>query len=161
MFEREKYGGVKCHNTEEWCEIEEELNCALKSDMGNLANFELTLECLKICTFEKFALLGSFWEKYIMSELKKFQKSYVSWDWRVMQYLKKNLLAVLKNGIRNLINFHEISRESEDFHFDGLALSKAYKVLDEKIQKCNVSSHLRVIQRKDNSWEIYIFCVMQ
>ena len=106
-------------------------------------------------------IMGSFWEKYIKVELKKFQKSYVSWHWRVMQYLKKNLTIVFKNDIRNLINFHESSRESENFHFDGLALSKAYKVLDEKAQKGNVSSHLRVIQRKANSWEIFIFCVMQ
>ena len=85
MFEPEKYSGVKCHNTEEWCEIEEELNCALKSDMGNLANFELTLECLKICTFEKFALLGSFWEKYIMSEL--LRKVYNVWAKKIPKEL--------------------------------------------------------------------------
>ena len=128
---------------------------------GEFGKFWVNTRMSQNLHFWEICTLGSFWEKYIMSELKKFQKSYVSWDWRVMQYLKKNLLAVLKNGIRNLINFHDIGRESEDFHFDRLALSKAYKVLDEKIQKCNVFSHLRVIQRKDNSWEIYIFCVMQ
>ena len=32
----------------------------------------------------------------------------------------------LKNDIRKLINFHARSRKSENLHFDGLVLSKAY-----------------------------------
>ena len=45
----------------------------------------------------------------------------------------------LKNGIRYLVNFHGSSRKSGNLHFDGLLLSKAYKDLDEKIQKSYVS----------------------
>ena len=41
----------------------------------------------------------------------------------------------LKNEIRNLVNFHTSSQKSENLHFDGILLSKAYKVLDEKVQK--------------------------
>ena len=48
---------------------------------------------------------------------------------------KEKVTGVLKNDIRNLINFHASSRKSENLHFDGLFLSKAYKVLDEKVQK--------------------------
>ena len=33
---------------------------------------------------------------------------------------------------RNLVNFHASSRKSENLHFDGLLLPKAYKVLDDK-----------------------------
>ena len=51
------------------------------------------------------------------------------------------------------------SRKPEDLDFDGLVLSKAYKVLDKQVQKIYVSWHWRVIQRKANSWKI--FCVMQ
>ena len=61
--------------------------------------------------------------------------SYVSWHWRVMQYLKKNWLVVWKMK-GNLVNFHAISYKSENLQFDGLVLSKAYKVLDEKVQLC-------------------------
>ena len=43
---------------------------------------------------------------------------------------KETLTDGLKNDISNLINFHASSRKSEDF--DGLILSKVYKVLDEK-----------------------------
>ena len=49
------------------------------------------------------------------------------------------LFRGLKNDIRNLVNFHVSSRKSENLHFEGLLLSKAYKVLDEKVQKSYAS----------------------
>ena len=52
---------------------------------------------------------------------------------------KEKFTGDLKNDIRNLVNFHASSLKSENFHFDGLVLSKAYKVLDEKVQKSHVS----------------------
>ena len=52
---------------------------------------------------------------------------------------KGKLTRSLKNDIRNLVNFHASRQKSENLHFDGLVLSKAYKVLDEKIQKRYVS----------------------
>ena len=54
---------------------------------------------------------------------------------------KGKLTRGLKNEIRNLVNFHASSRKSENLHFDGLVLSKAYNVLDEKVQKSYVSWH--------------------
>ena len=56
-----------------------------------------------------------------------------------MQIFKEKLTGGLENYIRNLINFHASSRRSENLHFDGLVLSKAYKVLDEKVHKSYVS----------------------
>ena len=41
----------------------------------------------------------------------------------------------MKNDRRNLDNFHTSSQKSENLHFDGLLLPKAYKVLDKKVQK--------------------------
>ena len=52
---------------------------------------------------------------------------------------KEKLTGALKNDIRNLIYFHASSRKSKNLHFDGLVLSKAYKVLEEKVQKNYVS----------------------
>ena len=54
---------------------------------------------------------------------------------------KEKLTGGLKNDIRNLVNFHASSRKSEYLHFDALFLSKAYKTLDEKVQKSYVSWH--------------------
>ena len=45
---------------------------------------------------------------------------------------KGKLTRDLKNYIRNLVNFRGSNHKSENLHFDGLVLSKAYKVLDEK-----------------------------
>ena len=46
-------------------------------------------------------------------------------------------------------------------HFKRVFLSKLYNVWAKKIQRSYVSWHWGVIQRKSNSSEIYIFCVMQ
>ena len=54
---------------------------------------------------------------------------------------KEKLTSGLENDIRNLVNFHASSRKSENVHFDGLVLSEAYKVLNEKVQKNYVSCH--------------------
>ena len=53
----------------------------------------------------------------------------------------QKLTVGLKNDIRNLINFHASSCKSQNLHFDGLVLSKAFNVLAEKVQKSYVSSH--------------------
>ena len=53
---------------------------------------------------------------------------------------KEKLTSGLKNDIRKLVNnFHASSRKSENLHFDGLVLFKAYIVLDEKVKKSYVS----------------------
>ena len=65
---------------------------------------------------------------------------------------KGKLTCGLKNDIRNLVNFHASSRKSENLHFDGLLLSKAYKDLDEKVQKSYVSWHWRVMQNLKKNW---------
>ena len=52
---------------------------------------------------------------------------------------KGKLTRGLKNDIRNLVNFHANGQKSENLHFDGLINFKAYKILDEKLQKRYVS----------------------
>ena len=59
----------------------------------------------------------------------------------------------LKNDIRNLVNFHASSRKSENLHFDGLFLSKAYEVLDEKVMTLmRLMTHLMTL-RSDAKFE--------
>ena len=41
-----------------------------------------------------FTLVASFWAKYILLELKKLQRSYLSWDWIGIQNLERNRLVV-------------------------------------------------------------------
>ena len=49
---------------------------------------------------------------------------------------KEKLSRGLKNDLGNLFNFHVSSQKSENACFNGLLLSKGYKVLDEKEWKC-------------------------
>ena len=52
---------------------------------------------------------------------------------------KGKLTCGLKNDIKNLLSFCESRQKSENLHFDWVLLPKAYKDLDEKIQKSYVS----------------------
>ena len=52
---------------------------------------------------------------------------------------KRKLTRGLKNDIRNLVSLPVSSQKPENLHFDGLLLSRVYKVLDEKVQKSYVS----------------------
>ena len=61
--------------------------------------------------------------------------------WKDDAEFKEKLTRGLKNDIRNLVNFHASRRKSENLHFDWLLWSKAYKVLDEKVQKSCLMSH--------------------
>ena len=59
---------------EEWFKVWKKTDSWLKltlgsnNDMRSLVNFDPTLESLKICS-----LIGSFWSKYIMFELKNYR----------------------------------------------------------------------------------------
>ena len=94
--------------------FEKELTCPLKDGMKNLTNFDPSIKSLKICTLCVMTLKG-------------------------YAIFKKKLTGGLKNDIKNLVNFHASSHKSENLHFNGFVLSKAYKFLDEKVQKCYVS----------------------
>ena len=56
-------------------------------------------------------------------------------SWKGDAKFNGKLTCGLKNEIRNLVNFHASIRKSESFHFHGLLLSKAYKVLDENAEE--------------------------
>ena len=65
---------------------------------------------------------------------------------------KGKMTCNLKNNFKNLLYFHASSWKFENLHFDGLLLSKAYKDLDEKVQKSYVSWHWRVMQSLKKNW---------
>ena len=51
-----------------------------------------------------------------------------------------------KNDMRNLVNFHLGTWESQNLHFDGLLISKVYKVSAKKLQRSYLSWHWTVMQ---------------
>ena len=94
---------------------------------------ELSLERPKVWKLYTDGLVLS---KACTVSVRKFQRNYVTWHWRVLQSLSKNWRVTWK---MNLVNFHARSWKSEDLHFDLIHLSKAYKYLDEKVQKSYIS----------------------
>ena len=65
---------------------------------------------------------------------------------------KRKLACDLENDIRNLVNSPASSSKSEILHLDWIHLSKTYKYLDEKVLKCYVSWHWRVMQSLKKNW---------
>ena len=63
---------------------------------------------------------------------------------------KGKLTCGLKNDLRNLVNFHASGQKSGNLHFDGFLFCKAYKYLDEKVQKSCVSTLKSVQSLKKN-----------
>ena len=84
--------------------------------------------------------MGSFCPKHIMFQLENFT-GIMCYDTERWYKFKGKLTCGLKNYIRNLGDFYASSQKSENLHFDGLLWSKAYKVLDQEVQKSYVSRH--------------------
>ena len=76
---------------------------------------------------ENFFSMGSFCTRF---ELQKYRYLFGTEQRCSIWINPEKLVGNLKNGIRKLVNFHASSLD-----FDGIVLSKADKVLDEKVQK--------------------------
>ena len=99
LFELQKYRGIIFHETEEGYKSWSGIGCRFKIDIRNLKNVDLSTKVSKM-----FTLIGSFWAKYILFELKKYrgvifhetEEGYKIW--RVID-------LPLQNWQRNLTNF--------------------------------------------------------
>ena len=89
-FELKKYRAFNFHDTKQCCKIGINLNLEV-SKIAWRIGWTLTRvpKSLKNCS-----LLGSFCPKHI--SVRKFQRSYLSWPWRVLQNLKENWLVTWK-----------------------------------------------------------------
>ena len=146
-FELKKYGGVIFHGTEQWCKIWINPDHVVsKMAWGIGWTFIRATKSLK-----NFTLMGSFCPKHIMFQLENFRELCVMTPTGVAKF-KEKLTCGLKNDIRNLVNFHASSRKSGNLLFDRILLPKAYKDLDEKVQKSYVSKHWRVMQSLRKNW---------
>ena len=72
---------------------------------------------------------------------------------------KRKLTCGLKNDTGNFFNFPASSWKSENLHFDWIHLSKAYKHLDEKVEKSYVSWHWSVMQSLKKIWSVLMWAV--
>ena len=146
-----RYCGVIFHDTEQWCKIWISPDLVV-SKIGNWNWVDLHYRTQKS---EKLYIDGHFLSKGYNLSARKFQRDYVSLHWRVYNAkFKGKLTCGLKNDLRNLVNFHASRQNSQNFHFDWILLPKAYKDLDETIQKSYVSWQWRVseVWGKTSSW---------
>ena len=133
MFEPKKYRWVMCHNTEKWWKIWG--GTVLCSEKWHEEFVEFWPNTRK---FQNLHFNGLLLSKVYNVWAKTLHRSYVM-TMKGDAIFKEKLIGGLKNDIRNLVNFHASSHKSENLHFDGLVLSKAYKVLDKKFSR--VMSH--------------------
>ena len=84
MHELKIYSGLDNDN-EEWCKIWRGIDLSVQNWHNEFDEFSPKhSKTSNICT-----LIGCFWPKYIKFELKKVQRIYVWWYWRLMQNLKE------------------------------------------------------------------------
>ena len=93
----------------------------------NLLNFDLSTRNSQNFHFDWFFLCKVYnvWPKNV-------QRNDLSWDWRVMQNLKKNWLVVWKITWRIWQIFTWTLKSLENLHFNGILLTKVYIVWAKK-----------------------------
>ena len=95
MYEIKIYRGLMCHDNEEWCKIGRDIVLPFQDWHEKFDEF-----CTEHLKFSKNCILmGSFWWKYIMSELKNFIG--VMFDGK----FQRKLTCAFKNDMKNLENF--------------------------------------------------------
>ena len=82
IYELKIYRGVLCHDSEEWCKIWRGIDLSLQNWHEEFYKFWPKHSKIS----KNWTLIGCFWPKYIMLELKKVQRIYVE------ENLKENWL---------------------------------------------------------------------
>ena len=97
-----------------------------------------------------FALWWAPFVHIMYSSAKKVPKSYVSWQWRVIQSFKEKLTFSFKDDIRNLVNVHPTTQKFENFISTGSFCPKC-KSLRQKKHRGVLSWHWTV-QNFNKPW---------
>ena len=102
------------------------------------------LKISQLCTW-----IGCFWPNYIMFELKKVQRSYVWWHWRLMQNLKEKW-PVLSKMTRRIWQIFVRGLKNSDFILE----SKMVELNQNKNSKqpCRLDPVRKVYFTLNNKW---------
>ena len=107
MHELKIYRRV-CHDNEEWCKNWREIDLSVQNWLEEFDKFwPKHSKISKICT-----LMGFFWPKYVMIELKKSIGELCLMAPNIDATLEGKLTCSFKNDMRNLANFHQCTFES-------------------------------------------------
>ena len=107
-----------CFNNEEWWKIWKRIDLSAQSWHERFA--ELWSKHSK--NLKTFHFNGLLLSKVYNIWVKKVQRSYVWRHWRLIQ-IEGKLTCASKNDMRNLENFHQSTRKSQNWNFDGILLS--------------------------------------
>ena len=113
------------HDNEEWCKIWRGIDVSFQNWHEEFDEF--WSEHLKVSKI--FLLMGSFWTKYILFELKK----YTGVIFRTIKSdakFEEKQTCFLEDDKRNLANFHQGTGKCQNWNFDGILLSKVENVWD-------------------------------
>ena len=125
----------------------------LKLASGIWQNLTRALKSLK-----NVILMGSFWAKYILIELKKYRE--------IIFHETEERYKIWRGIDLSFQNWHKefdkiwpgTPQSLKNFHFNELLLSKVYIVWAKKVQRNNLSWHWRVMQHLNNlaccTWKI-------
>ena len=148
---KEKYDlkihrGVMCHENEEWCKIWRGIDLLFQYWHEEFDEF--WPKYLKVSKI--FILMCSFWAKYILFELKKVRRSYLSWNWRGIQNLGR-INSLFQNWHKEFDKFWPEGSKVSKIFTNGLLMSKLYTVWAEKVQRSNLSWNWRGIQNLERN----------
>ena len=128
--------------------FKEKLTCCLENDMKNFANFHQSTRKSQNWNFDK-TLLSKVENVWALN----LQRSYVLWQWRMIQKLKRNWLVVLKLSwtSQNLTWALEKSKKS---FFNCLLVTKVYIIWATKVQRSCLSWHWGIMQILKKDWPV-------
>ena len=129
--------------------FEEKLTCCLENDMRNLANFHQSTQKCQNWNFDKILLskVENVWALNL-------QWSYVSWQWRMIQKLKRNWLVVLKLTWTSQILTQALEKSKKIFCFNWLLVTKVYIAWSTKIKRSYLSWNWGVMQIFKKDWPV-------
>ena len=134
-FQQKKSRGFIFNDTKQWCKIWINPDLVVwKMAWGIGWTFIRALKSLKIINWWSLFVQSIYIYMYICFS-KKISEELCIMALKGDSEFKGKLICGLKKDIRNLLNFHVSSWKSKNLHFDHIFLSKAYKDLDEKVQK--------------------------
>ena len=126
---------------------EGKVTCASKNDMKNLANIHQSTRKFQNPYFD--GILLSKIENLWASNL---QRIYVSWQWRMMQNLKRNWRDSSKVTWRIWQILARALQNIKSWHFNGLFLTKVYNFWAKKTQKSYFWWHWILMPNLKQNW---------
>ena len=143
MYELKVYRGVMFHDNEYWCKICKGIDLFQNWHEEFYEFWSKHSKVSKICT-----LMGSFWSKYIMFELKNTKESCFM-TLKTDAKFEEKLTCGFENDM-NLANFYQRTQKSQYWYFDGILLSNVENVWLSNLQRSYVSWQWRMQNVKRN-----------